>query len=200
LKGIIMPHTALPTFRFPEGTCIAQAMPKQHDHVSLNSPAVHVMTDLAAVRAATIEPRTSLAQAEQRMIHQGVRLLFVVSEMPCVDGVVTARDLQGDKPLRLVNQRQVKHSDLTVLDVMTPLSEIDAVDYASLERAKVSDVITTLLKFGRPHLLVIEDATEKTAARIRGIISQTQLERQLGKALPATEIATTFAEIEQALL
>jgi predicted transcriptional regulator len=148
LKGIIMPHTALPTFRFPEGTCIAQAMPKQHDHVSLNSPAVHVMTDLAAVRAATIEPRTSLAQAEQRMIHQGVRLLFVVSEMPCVDGVVTARDLQGDKPLRLV----------------------------------------------------IEDATEKTAACIRGIISQTQLERQLGKALPATEIATTFAEIEQALL
>lgn len=195
-----MPHTALPTFRFPEGTCIAQAMPHQHDHVSMSSPAVHVMTDLAAVRAATIEPHTSLAQAEQRMIHQGVRLLFVVSEMPCVDGVVTARDLQGDKPLRLVNQRQVKYGDLSVLDVMTPLSQIDAVDYAAIARAQVSDVVSTLQKFGHPHLLVIESATEKTAARIRGIISQTQVERQLGKPLAATEIATTFAEIEKALL
>ncbi len=195
-----MPHTALPTFRFPEGTCIAQAQPHQHEFVTLHSPAVQVMTDLAAVRAATIEPRTALAHAEQRMIHQGVRLLFVVSEMPCVDGVVTARDLQGDKPLRLVNQRQVKYGDLSVQDVMTPLSEIDAVDYASIERAKVSDVVATLLKYGRPHLLVIESATPKNAARIRGIISQTQVERQLGKALPATEIATTFAEIEQALL
>ena len=42
------------------------------------------------------------------MIHQGVRLLFVVTQMPGVDGIVTAADLQGEKPLRLVSQRQVK--------------------------------------------------------------------------------------------
>ena len=70
---------ALPTFRFPDGTCIAQAQPRQHPAVTLESPALSVMTDLTEVRAATVAPGMSLHQAELEMIHQGVRMLFVVA-------------------------------------------------------------------------------------------------------------------------
>jgi len=48
------------------------------------------MTDLTQVKAATTHPTTSLRQAEQMMIFQGVRMLFVVTEMPSIEGLITA--------------------------------------------------------------------------------------------------------------
>jgi hypothetical protein len=178
-----MTYAALPTFRFPEGTCIPQAQPASRGSVTMDSPAVEV----------------SLAQAEGQMIQQGVRMLFVASAMPCIDGIVSAADMHGPAALQLVEQRQIRHGDLLVSDVMTLLQNLDAIEYSSLLRANVGQVVTTLKQFGRHHLLVIEDATAKSPARVRGIISETQVQRQLGTPLHLTTIATTFAEIERAL-
>ena len=38
------------------------------------------------------------------MIYQGVRMLFVVTEMPSIEGLVTATDLHGDKAMRVVSR------------------------------------------------------------------------------------------------
>jgi CBS domain-containing protein len=157
------------------------------------------MTDLTQIRAATVHPEISLDQAEQKMIHQGVRLLFVVTSMPCVEGVVTAEALRGDIPMRLVTQRGVRRSELCVADVMKKLSDLDVVDLADLRRARVADIVHTLRKFGRPHLLVVEAATPHNAPRIRGLISHTGIERQLGRAVPMVEIASSFMEVGLAL-
>lgn len=194
-----MSDGSLPTFRFPAGTHIVQVQPPQHGPVTLDSPAMAVFTDLAQIRAATVQPQTSLDQAELKMIYQGVRLLFVVSDMPSVDGILTAADIAGDKPMRLVHQRQVKHQDLTAADVMTPLADIDAITFAALQRATVAEVVATLTQRGRPHLLVIDSSTADRAPRIRGLVSQTQVERQLGQQLPLTAMAQTFSELEQVL-
>jgi CBS domain-containing protein len=189
----------LPTFRFPENTCIPQAQPQLMGAVTLESPALEVMTDLALVKASTIDPQTSLDRAEQVMIHQGVRLLFVVSSFPCVDGLVASGDLSGDKAMRLVSQRHVRHEELCVADVMTELPALDALEYNDLRSATVSRVVATFKKFGRKHLLVVQGATAQAPARIRGVISLAQLERQLGQSIALTEIASTFAEINMAL-
>ncbi len=194
-----MPNSALPSFRLSAGTSIAQAQPPQQERVTPESAGIAVMTDLTQVRAATVQPGTTLSQAEQIMIHQGVRLLFVVSQVPSVDGIVTATDLQGEKPLMRVNQRQLKFEDLCVADVMTPLADIDAIDFASLRRANVDQVVTALLRTGRAHMLVIEHASLTSPERIRGLISKTQIERQLGAQLPMTGMATSFAEMTAAL-
>ncbi len=194
-----MPNSALSTFRLSAGTSIAQALPPQQERVTLDSPGMAVMTDLTQVRAATVQPDSGLAQAELMMIHQGVRLLFVVTQMPGVDGIVTAADLQGEKPLRLVSQRLVKFEDLCVADVMTPLQDIDAMDFASLRRASVAQVIAALINTGRAHMLVIEAANAIAPMRIRGVISKTQIERQIGAQLPVTGMATSFAEMSAVL-
>jgi hypothetical protein len=112
---------------------------------------------------------------------------------------VTSTDLLGDKPMRLVHQRNVRHEDLCVADVMTGLTMLDALDYDELRSANVARVVATFRQFGRNHLLVVQTATSQAPARIRGVLSLTQLERQLGSAIAAIEIASTFAEIEKAL-
>ncbi|MDR7306384.1 hypothetical protein [Rhodoferax saidenbachensis] len=158
-----------------------------------------VFTDLSQVRAATVQAHTTLDQAELKMIYLGVRLLFVVSDMPAVDGVLTFVDIAGERPTLLVQQRKMKRHELTAGDLMTPLTEIDTVPLAALRRATVAQVVETLVQHGQPHLLVVETSPDDGTTCIRGLISQAQVERQLGQTLPRHDRAQTFAQLEQVL-
>ena len=191
---------ALPAFRLEPGTALAQAGPSNLAPVDLDSPALRVMTDLTQMRAATTHPSTTLRQAEQVMIYQGVRMLFVVTDMPAVEGLITTADLHGDKQMRAVHERGVRYDDLCVADVMTETAMLDAIDYGRMKSATVGDAIATLKRLGRSHLLVVESATPQSPRRLRGVISRSQIERQLGVAIDITPIASSFSEIERALV
>jgi CBS domain-containing protein len=196
-----MSHTpVLSTFRLHKGTTLAQAGPPTGMAVHLESPALQVMTDLTQMRAATIAPGTSLHQAEQAMIYQGVRMLFVVSAYPAVEGLITTTDLHGEKAMCAVHERGRRYVELCVADVMTELSALDAVDYGVLSLATVGELVATLKRHGRNHLLVVDGDGPRAASRLRGLISRTQVERQLGVAIDITPIASSFSEIERALV
>jgi CBS-domain-containing membrane protein len=191
--------TPLQTFRFPVDSCIAQAAPAPASVVTLASPALAVMTDLTRVKAAVIAPTLSLAEARQTMMQQGVRLLFVVEHMPCILGLITSTDLDGDRPLQQIARRGVVFAELTVQDVMTGLPDLDVIDLVELMRASVGRVVATLQQVGRRHLLVLQAASQDGPAVVRGVVSQTQIERQLGRSIGAGVRASTFAELQQAL-
>jgi signal-transduction protein with cAMP-binding, CBS, and nucleotidyltransferase domain len=194
-----MSSAALPTFRLERGTGLAPADVSNDEPVTLDSPALAVMTDLTRVKAATTHPATSLRQAEQMMIYQGVRMLFVVTAMPSIEGLITATDLDGDKRMRVVHERNLHYDELSVADVMTGLDSLDAVDYERLRAASVGNAVATLQRLGRNHLLVVESATARTPRRVRGVVSRSQIERQLGSGIDVTPIASSFSEIERAL-
>jgi signal-transduction protein with cAMP-binding, CBS, and nucleotidyltransferase domain len=195
----MMSSAALPTFRLERGTALAPADVSSDAPVTLDSPALAVMTDLTRVRAATTHPATTLRQAEQMMIYQGVRMLFVVTAMPSIEGLITTTDLDGDKRMRVVHERNLHYDELVVADVMTGLASLDAVDYERLRTASVGNAIATLQRLGRNHLLVVEAATTRAPRRVRGVVSRSQIERQLGTAIDVTPIASSFSEIERAL-
>jgi hypothetical protein len=192
-------ETALPTFRLEPGTSIAQAQPWLQVPVTLDSPALDVMTDLTQVKAATTHPATGLQQAEQMMIYQGVRMLFVVTDMPSIEGLVAATDVRGDRAMRVVHERNVRHDELCVADVMTSLAALDAIDFDRLRGACVGNLVATLKKHGRNHLLVVQHASAQTPRRVRGVISRSQIERQLGTPIDIAPIANSFSELERAL-
>lgn len=191
-------NAAMPTHRLQSGTVIAQARDWQSHPVTMESPALDVMTDLTEVKAATTSPSTSLRQAEQIMIYQGVRMLFVVRDMPTIEGLITSTDLHGDTQMRLVQQRNVHYDELSVADVMAGLSTLDAIDFELMQRATVANLVATLRRSGRNHLLVVESAAG-APPRVRGIVSRAQIERQLGSPVAVTEVANTFAEVVQML-
>jgi len=191
--------SALKTFRLEQGVSLASTQPGHAPPVTLDSPALEVMTDLTLAKAVTTHPATTLPQAEQLMIHQGVRMLFVVSDMPSLEGLVTTTDLHGEKQMRVVHERNLHFDELCVADVMTELSRLDAIDFDDMKLASVANVIATLQRFGRNHLLVVQRADDRTPRRVRGVISRSQIERQLGAPVVVTPVATSFAEIEQAL-
>src|ERR1035438_5598149 len=96
------------------------------------------------------------------MIYLGVRMLFVVTDMPSIEGLITTTDLGGDKRMRVVHERNLRYDELSVADVMTELSSLDAVDYDRVRTASVGNAIATLKRLGRNHLLVVEGATSRS--------------------------------------
>ena len=194
------PEAPLPSFRLTAGVSMIQASPWMSSPVTLDSPALDVMTDLTKIKAATIRPDQTLQQAEQTMIYQGVRMLFVVSEMPTLEGLITSTDLRGERQMSLVHTRNMRFDDMRVADVMTELSVLDAIDYEPMVGATVGNVVATLKRVGRNHLLVVQAAAHGAPRRVRGVVSRTQVERQLGQLIDITEIASNFSEVERALL
>ena len=163
--------------------------------VTPDSPALHVMTDLARVSPATIRPQAPLAGANQFMITRGVRLLLVVDERDIILGLITATDLLGERPMQVAAERSLRRDELSVADVMTPAAEIEVIALDDVEASRVGHVLETLRRLGRQHALVA-DADNM----VRGIFSISQIARQLGLALPSGgSVARTFSEIEAAL-
>jgi len=178
------------------GACaLAQPAPNP---VTLDSPAIDVMTDLAKVAAATIEPSALVTAANEYMVARAVRSLFVTAPDGHVLGLVTTTDILGERPVRVSHARGIKRNELLVSDVMTPIESIVAMRIEDVRAAKVGHIVASLKQAGRHHELVAE-MRPNHHPQIRGIFSASQIARQLGVPLQITELASTFAEIEEAL-
>jgi CBS-domain-containing membrane protein len=167
--------------------------------VKVISSALEVMTDLHFVAAAIIPVDTDLETASQKMIARGVRSLLVVDSAHDVVGIITARDIMGDRPASVMQNQSVGFAQIKVRDVMTSAEHIEVLALEEVLHAHVGDVIETLKDSGRQHALVVEDDPIQERPVIRGIFSASQIARQLGIALQSSELSQTFAEIDRAV-
>lgn len=175
------------------------ARPAPPKSVTLESPAIDVMTDLRHMHAAVIEPHVTMDSANAYMKQRGVRSLFVLNQDRALGGIITATDILGEKPLRFIEERRVKHSDILVCDIMTPLDRLDAIPIEEVKHAKVGHVIASLRDSGRQHTLVTDNQL-LGKVQVCGIFSISQIEKQLGALIESTSVAKSFAEIEATLL
>ena len=172
--------------------------PSQSKPVTLESSALDVMTDLRHNNAVVIEPYVSMEFANSYMIQCRVRSLLVLHEQSLI-GIITATDILGDKPLRFIQERHVKHNEILVSDIMTPLDRLEAISITEVQNARVGQVVASLRDTGRQHILATESNGDGKSS-VCGIFSFTQIERQLGAKISSTKIADSFAEIEESLM
>ena len=202
-------YQALPIRELGDGAGLRRPTQAHAARVTLESPALEAMTDLAQTSAATIRPQAPIGGANQFMITRGVRLLLVVDDRESVLGLLSATDILGERGFQVSIERHTKRDDLNVADLMTPAAEIEVLALADVEGARVGHVLETLRRSGRQHALVVEQDVipprgllDKPLPRamVRGIFSLSQIARQLGVAVQTSgEVARTFAEIESAL-
>lgn len=169
------------------------------DLIGLDDPAVAVMTDLKRVSAVTIAVKAPIEAADTRMKHRGVRLLLVVDDEDTVVGLITSTDLHGAKPIQHIRTHGGTYQDILVQDIMTPQEKLEVMCMDDISRCRVGHVVASLKQSGRAHALVVDRHDKGRKQVIRGIISASQIARQLDIDIPATEIAQTFAEIEALL-
>jgi CBS domain-containing protein len=192
-----MTYSPLPTSHLDKTAGLLRPTCVLPERVTLDSPALDVMTDFRRMTAFIASPGDTLQQAEARMIRHKVRLLFVMDAEDQVAGLVTSTDIYGEKPMQVVQSRSIHRYEVLVSDIMTPVDRLEAIEFVDLTHASVGHVLETLKARGRQHALVVE--TTGTQKLVRGLLSLSQLCKQLGVVVETTEVAHTFHEIEQHL-
>lgn len=165
--------------------------------INEDSPAISVMTDLSVVTPFHIEPEALINDANSKMIACGVRLLFVLDKDEKLTGLVTSTDILGEKPMKFIAAHGGSYQDISVQDVMTPLEKLEAVPLEKIERISVGDLVDAIQNCRRHHMLVLESRNNRNS--VRGIISITQVGRQLGRELCPSMRADSFAKLNKAL-
>ena len=192
-------YTPLPMFPLNPGASYFAPRQDLPARVKLSDPAVMAMTDLRQVAAVTIEANTPLDKALQRMIDGGVKLLLVTNPQQTVIGLITATDIQGEKPLTFLKEVSVRYEDILVRDIMTPRERLEVLRYEDVLRVKIGDIVATLKAAGRQHALVMDMDVQGLRKSVRGIFSATQLGRQLGTPVYTHETLTSFAALRSAV-
>lgn len=170
-----------------------------YNAIGADSPAIEAMTDFLRVSVVVIRPDASVVEANAQMIARGVRLLMVTSASDRLEGLITVRDILGEKPMQVASARGCKRDELKVAELMTPISAVDTLYLKEVLNVRVVDILDALKRLGRQHILV-EDVDAATGLpRVRGVFSATNIGRHLGVPVLGFELATTFAEIEAAL-
>ncbi len=191
-------RNSLNAYNLPADASILEPPPIPVERVTMEHPALTVMTDLRQVKAIAIPPSMLVEPALQVMIYAKVRLVIVLDHDACVTGLVSARDLMGEEPVRVAREQQLHHNQITVEQVMTSLAQIEPLHIHDVESASVGDVVRNLRDNGRQHALVIEPAEGKNYW-VRGIFSVTQIGRHLGVTISPDGHAQSFAELEHLL-
>jgi hypothetical protein len=142
------------------------------ESVTLDSPAIDVMTDLKKVAPMSIDADASLYEH--------------------VTGIITSRDLDGDRVMRRLADAGGRRQDLTVREIMTPQHQIEVLEMGEVATSRVGDLVATLKHMGRQHALVV-DLDREGRQTIRGLLSTTQIGKQLGAAIDTADRAGSLA-------
>lgn len=167
--------------------------------VTIESYALEVLTDFRFVAAGVIRAEVDIEAATQKMIARGMRSLLVVGPSDEVVGIVTSRDLIGDRPYEAMRSRGVPFAEVRVREVMTDAAHLEVLQLEDVLHARVGDIVETLKHSGRQHALVVEQDAVSDMPTVRGIFSASQIARQLGIVLQQHELSQTFSEIDRAV-
>jgi CBS-domain-containing membrane protein len=198
----------LDTVLVPAGTAGTLRLPASSEHrrtrLTLDDPAIELMTDLRRVPPISVRSSTSIDEALRGMVLSGVRFLFVVDGAQSLVGSVTASDLQGEKPLLYLRSvdgtlASRTHREIEVGHIMEPVAQWVVVLLPAVNRLRLRHVAAMFQETGRRHLVVVEPELGRRASTVCGLFSATQLERELGLALAELPRAERFVDIQQAL-
>lgn len=187
-------YHALPTAPLSPSTDLLHLDERPAHLLTMESPALEVMTDLNMVQPVTISEEATLGQANERMVQRGIRMLFVVDDNGRLSGLVTATDILGERPMQFIREHGRRHADIIVRDVMTPRQSLEALSLTDVRVSKIGHMLTTMQRLGRQHALVVDED------ELCGLFSTSQIARRLGVALNFIPMPQTFSEIQQTLL
>jgi CBS-domain-containing membrane protein len=192
-------YHSLPHELLASGASISQSQHAEIDTITLTDKAELVLTDFAYTRPFTISTTATIDQINDKMIACGVRLLFVARTDGVLHGLVTFTDLFGEKPVQYIKEHGGSREEILAQDIMTPLTQLEALRQEKVKRAKVGDIVQTIKAAGRQHMLVCHSYKEGSQV-VTGLFSSTHIEKLLDIKIELSPRAQTFADLERALI
>ena len=180
-----------------QALAMAPSLPKVQRSAQPHDPALSLFTDLHHSPCVIASHRDGLGQTLHVMRRAGVRMVFVAGADGELVGMVTAEVLQGERPVLRASAHHVPHHELTVADIMVPITQWDTVDIAHVRVAHVGDIVATLREHNLRYLLVTQKKDGATV--LRGLFSANRLEQALNTTIEPDLHSRNFAELEMVL-
>lgn len=174
------------------------ALPKLQQAAALDDDALSLFTDLRLSSIVMASHQDGLDQTLHVMKRAGVRMVFVTGVHGDLLGLVTADDLQGERPVLRALADHVRHEELALEHVMTPVSQWQVVRMSQLVGARVGNIVATLREHGLRYLLVIDEQAGQTS--LRGLFSARRIELALETVIEGSLHSRSFADLEAALV
>jgi CBS domain-containing protein len=152
--------------------------PADYQELRSNDPAAHAMTDFTSKFAITVSPDRQIDAALADMVRLSVRAMLVM-RADSIIGLITSYDIEGPRPARFAERPQViRREEITVGDIMTEWEDLPALDWSTVQTARISDLLEIFEGMRVMHLLVVE-SDDRGADVVRGLISRSRIERHL---------------------
>lgn len=166
--------------------------------IHAEDPALEVFTDFSVIHPVTAPPDMQIDGALARMKSAGVRLLLVIDEVEKVIGLITAADIQGERPVELVQEDRIPRTEITVRMLMTAQPNIIALKLENVQYAQVGDIIESLKQLERQHVLVVDTDSETGRQLVCGLFSISRISKLMGRDYAeSTKTAHSLAEVVQ---
>ncbi len=176
----------------------APALPTVLQTAGLDDAALSLFTDLRHSSVVIASHQDGLDQTLHVMKRAGVRMVFVTGVRSELIGLVTADDLQGERPVLRALADHVRHQELALEHVMTPVSQWQVIAMSQLAGARVGHIVATLREHGLRYLLVTEVQEGQTS--LRGLFSARRVELALNTVIEGSLQSRSFADLEAALV
>lgn len=190
------PHVSRATIPL-QPACEFDHPPDPPELLHRDSPAIEAMTDFRDVWPVTVAPGMNIDDALEHMKRSGVRMLLVIDGERRIIGVVTAEEIMGELPIKLVEGERSGRDAVTVAMVMTPQNAVRVLDMVSVKDAQVQHIEETLRELESRHVLVVE-TSDDGVQQVRGLFSLSRIQKLLGSD-PVNDVhaAHSLAEIVQ---
>lgn len=168
-----------------------------HKQLTLEDPAISVMTDHRIEKVHTCPLDRSLDRARKQMAEEHTSMLLVTNDMDEVQGIITANDIAGEKAINYMREQGKARDELKVKHLMTSRENLPALQIKDVLEARVGDVLHTLNDTGCGYVLVMSE--HKGSSKIRGVFSAQDIARELKIFFEPSPGARTLAEFSKAL-
>lgn len=162
---------------------------KSEKTLSWHDGALHVMDDFKTLSAVELPESTLVSDAESAIRRAACRYACVKNSSHHMIGLLALRELHGRKATQVTTRTQTNWKELTVKELMTPLSALPQVQLSDLKKSRIGDVAATLKASGRDFLVVVDEG------EVFGVVSSLKVAELTGESVNVFHLPSTFAEI-----
>jgi len=169
---------------------IASTFADDQPLIDLSSPALKMVNNFTQKTPIRAEHGTTITDALKQVSAQQSDFVLVTDEHQKLIGLVSSADLQSSKITIIAERLNMQRSEVSLRDIMTPVSRLTGVSMQSLSYACIGDALQTMEHQGTMFLLVTTASNE-----ICGLISARQIAKILHIPLHISPIAHSFSEV-----
>jgi len=169
--------------------------PSGRSELTLYDSASEVFTDFEKQMPLMLEQSTNVDDAREIMKKSHVKLKLVIDSQESFRGLISLVDLMSSKVMRATEKTGLPRKDLTVANIMTPRSSLNAIEFKDFTSARIGDVLATMRKHGNQHVLVVD----MHLRCLRGIVSVDDIARKMRVPIEISERANSFSDIYEAV-